>query len=117
MTKAGASSTHSKRWREIRALLHRAKRMECVQLAGALTTNVIVCPTLYRGVPSMDYTCKPTTLLPLPFRRGEGWGEGSLCVVYAAVSTVNRTPLNQDVRVQKPPHQAWPHCFRSRSSP
>src|SRR5258708_7734205 len=29
-------------------------------------------------------------LLPLPFRRGEGWGEGSFRVVYSTVSSVIR---------------------------
>ncbi|MEI7941491.1 MAG: hypothetical protein WCK27_32840, partial [Verrucomicrobiota bacterium] len=32
-------------------------------------------------------------LLPLPFRRGEGWGEGLLRVVYPAVLAVTR-PAN-----------------------
>ncbi len=36
----------------------------------------------------MDYTCELTWLLPLPFPRGEGRGEGSICVVYPAVSSV-----------------------------
>src|SRR6266446_2036927 len=31
-------------------------------------------------------------------------------------SRLARERVNQDVRVQKPAHQAWPHCFRSRSS-
>ncbi len=36
----------------------------------------------------MDYARKLTTLLPLPFRRGEGRGEGSL------VSSIPWSPLN-----------------------
>ena len=31
---------------------------------------------------------KLRSLLPRPFRRGEGWGEGFLCVVYPAVLAV-----------------------------
>jgi len=37
----------------------------------------------------MAYTCELAMLLPLPFRRGEGWGEGSVSVVYPAVPFVS----------------------------
>jgi len=36
----------------------------------------------------MAYTCEMAMLLPLPFRRGEGRGEGSVSAVYPAVSFV-----------------------------
>jgi hypothetical protein len=36
----------------------------------------------------MAYTCDLAVLLPLPFRRGEGRGEGSICVAYPAASPV-----------------------------
>ncbi len=37
----------------------------------------------------MDYTRRLTMLLPLPFRRGEGRGDGSLYVVYPAAPSVS----------------------------
>jgi len=37
----------------------------------------------------MAYSCALAVLLPLPFRRGEGRGEGSVCVVYPTASLVS----------------------------
>jgi len=37
----------------------------------------------------MAYTCDLAVLPPLPFRRGEGRGEGSVCVVYPTASPVS----------------------------
>ena len=42
----------------------------------------------YCGVRSIRYTAKLRRLLPRPFRRGEGRGEGLLGVVYPTVLSV-----------------------------
>ena len=48
----------------------------------------------------MLYNQSLAVLLPLPFRRGEGWGEGFLFVVYPAVRCVNKCVVGiRDIRL------------------
>ena len=67
----------------------------------------------YCGVRSIRYTAKLRRLLPRPFRRGEGRGEGLLSVVYPAVlavhsrTTMPRAGIAERLTMGTRGHLAW----------